>query len=197
MSSLASHYDFTRVPAKVLNATTQMMVYLSDPPPSSWVVRVAATFRILALLLVVPCVFLTLLVRLYNHRPQISQRVFFQDVASYLIVRTLGADTAHRVSLTATYGTPDTQINTSFDNESNRPPKAPELYPHILVTDTSAETKSDPSPSSSSDSEHVPELSGEGIFSPPISRAGSPPILRHKRSMLENDDHSNILRRRA
>ncbi|KIJ49465.1 hypothetical protein M422DRAFT_27829 [Sphaerobolus stellatus SS14] len=178
MSSLTSAIDFGRVPANIFNAVTRMMVYLSNPPSSSWVVRIAAIFRILALLLIVPCVFLTLL-----------------DVASYVIVRTLGADSAHRVSPTRTYGAAGIHIGSSFDSESNKPPKAPDLQSHIQVTETEtgAETKLDPSPSSSSDSEQVPALSGEGLFSPPVSRASSPSILRHPQSTLNGDD---TLRRR-
>ena len=43
-------------------AALDWMSYLHHPPPSSWVARTAATFRILALLLILPCIFLTALV---------------------------------------------------------------------------------------------------------------------------------------
>ena len=113
-------------------------------------------------------------------------------------MRTLGADSAHRVSPIARYGTSDAQIDSSFDSESNRPPKVvddqPLMSPSIVVTDTASETKSYIS-SSSEDSENA-TLSGEGIFSAPPSRAGSPPILRHQRGS-SSEDTNNVLRRRA
>lgn len=46
-------------------AALDWMLYLHHPPPASWVARTAATFRVLALLLILPCVFLTALVSLF------------------------------------------------------------------------------------------------------------------------------------
>lgn len=130
------------MPTSYLYTALDWMNYLHRPPPASWVVRAAATFRILALLLILPCVFLTALVspRPPRARPaECPPRA--QDVASYLIVRTLGADSAHRPEPAAKRAAPEPARETCFATPS-------------------AATFA---------------LAGEDIFSPPASRAASPP----------------------
>lgn len=46
----------------IFSTTLDWAAYLHHPPPASWIARTAATFRILALLLILPCIFLTALV---------------------------------------------------------------------------------------------------------------------------------------
>jgi len=163
-----SHNSLQIMSTSYIYAALDCMSYLHRPPPGSWIVRAAATFRILAFLLILPCIFLTAL-----------------DVASYLIVRTLGADSAHTlepVNGTSDYSPGESNLDgispgPTIDEESRKPPNimlppqfnAPGIQAH---QETYFATPLDGNFA----------LSGEGIFSPPESRASSPPIVKHPRT---------------
>ncbi|KAF8585965.1 hypothetical protein K439DRAFT_1632225 [Ramaria rubella] len=164
-------------------AALDWMAYLRHPPPSSWVVRVAASFRILAFVLIVPWVFLTAL-----------------DVASYMIVRTLGADTTYRL---------DKPKAVPYQPSESPPSPHPTLRhdshksPDVMVSSESepdepaGDIQSETCFSTSSDANFA--LAGEGIFSPPASRSASPPIIRYPRIAslcnVEGEDTSIIRKR--
>jgi hypothetical protein len=95
-----------------------------------------------------------------------------------MIVRTLGADSAHRAGETQEG---NIGLTLSFDDESSQPPKTLNLVPsHISVTRVDGTIEPEPYLSEvSTSSEGSAALSGEGIFSPPASRSNSPPILGH------------------
>ncbi|KAF8514219.1 hypothetical protein BU17DRAFT_94707 [Hysterangium stoloniferum] len=168
----------------ILQAVRDAMAYLHNPPPFSWVTTVATTFRVLALVLVIPCVLLTAL-----------------DIASYLIVRTLGADSAHQADSATPaphYGGPDglaSSLNISFDSQSRKAQNMKDLHSEMIAEGA----ESDSYFSTSSDGSSA--LSGEGLFSPPISRSSSPPISRHTSRINflspQDGDDGSVLRRRV
>ena len=114
----------------------------------------------------------------------------FKDVASYLIVRTLGADSAHRLDAVTTT-TAEYAPDPGFDSHCmSGPPAAtqPQNSPAVPVVvspdfDESSTTKQTHSETTcfatSLDANFA--LAGEGIFSPPGSRSGSPPMTRSSR----------------
>ncbi|KAF8441672.1 hypothetical protein L210DRAFT_973172 [Boletus edulis BED1] len=86
-SELVSSYSALTLPYRLWDA---YVTYLWHYQPNSWVSRVASTFRILALVLVLPVVLLTLL-----------------DVTSYVIARTLGVVDDGKASTSDTDTTAD------------------------------------------------------------------------------------------
>ncbi|KAG6370655.1 hypothetical protein JVT61DRAFT_11139 [Boletus reticuloceps] len=106
-SESASSHSALTLPYRLWDA---YVTYLWHYQPSSWVSRVASTFRILALVLVLPVVLLTLL-----------------DVISYVIARTLGvvddgkastSDTADERRATVTVAVPVSErVPTAFSSE--------------------------------------------------------------------------------
>ncbi|KIJ19169.1 hypothetical protein PAXINDRAFT_97195 [Paxillus involutus ATCC 200175] len=87
-----SHTSFASTPRLLWDAYVD---YLWNYQPGSWVGRTASSFRILAVILVLPIVFLTLLVCTFVSAPPLYLHLACQfagdpDVTSYVIARTLG-----------------------------------------------------------------------------------------------------------
>jgi hypothetical protein len=189
-----------------ISTTLDWAAYLHHPPPASWIARTAATFRILALLLILPCIFLTALVsypRLYIIG-KASFNYHIKDVASYLVVRTLGADSAHRLDpATATPGySPDSRLDDLSGpaaNHHDSPKPSVVVVPSEFDESSTKQTHSETCFATSSDANFA--LAGEGIFSPPGSRSGSPPITRSSRATgiggIPEGEETAVLRKRG
>jgi len=159
-------------------ALWQWVVFLKDPTPSSWVARLAFTFRFMAYAAVSPIIVLALL-----------------DIAAYMIARTIGAPSGKgraRQMVTVNHETtpPTIAITSSLDNS--------EVSTRSNGHGTHDEDEGDDarlSPSYPADSFSNPGelLSGAGLFSPPQSRPGSPGVQRkrHRSESVTSGDNSN------
>jgi len=210
LSSTTTTPDMTEVTLAFASLPRQLWLWylenLWSPPPGSWVRSVAYTFRVLAILLILPFACLTLL-----------------DVTSYVIARTLGVidstkastndKNALREAALAQKVAPgsDTHINSPGSGGVGRDEQ---FLPSSISTSTQTEEVQQgqwsfglpgaPRPSNQmlepesgptafffSPSEGNLELSGATIFSPAVSRQGSPPIERRKRKTQREDTTSD------
>jgi hypothetical protein len=168
-----------------------------------WVARAARTFRIFAVFLLAPFLFLTLLVcPLACHYLIVYLYIHVQDVTSYVIARTLDAVDATRAPTSAGPATTDA--------------------PTILVSQEEALLSEDTSPASETldtlrehevrarataqgrgpyfftpHEENSLTLSGVGVFSPAASRPGSPVLERRSLSALSLEAGSMRHRKNA
>lgn len=156
---------------------------LLDPPPASWVARVASTFYVLAILIFIPMAFITGL-----------------DIASWLIMRTMGTISADLP--------PETVVrNVAADahdkDQAVHAPVAKRRQSGALGLQLSI-TPADGQPEvhesvygsggTSPLSEHLHSnsaLAGDGIFSPIVSRAASPELVRRKGSVAGSSSASS------
>ncbi|KAF8482211.1 hypothetical protein JB92DRAFT_1687619 [Gautieria morchelliformis] len=126
---------------------------------------------------------------------------FPKDVASYLVVRTLGTDSTHPLDhVNATeYAAPDSTLDTdslrAIDHESRKPP-AVVISPRF---DASAMRGTQPETYFATSCDANFALAGEGIFSPPGSRSASPPTMRNPRVACfgGNTDDVAVVRKRG
>lgn len=102
-SQYSPHLSFSSAPRLIWHAYIE---YLWNPHPSSWVSKIASSFRVLAFLLILPVVILAML-----------------DITSYVIARTLGivddvkASTSDQAAVTAE-GTPSILVEDTSSEES-------------------------------------------------------------------------------
>ncbi|KAK7053442.1 hypothetical protein VNI00_004068 [Paramarasmius palmivorus] len=179
--------------------------YLWEYEPNSVVARIAYTFRVLAVMAILPLLILALL-----------------DVSSYVIARTLGivddvkASTSDKQTVHTIHEPPIIQIDSpkspASDETSSTKPKEDVHNPYFdfgssrssLNTDTRSPDNSPPEYFTSE--ENNLKLSGFGVFSPATSQPPSPTITR--RQMQPDDrifslheeqlhDDSQIRRRHA
>ncbi|KAG8933088.1 hypothetical protein FRC03_003447 [Tulasnella sp. 419] len=168
----------------LLDSKSMLDTFSSIPHPSIALAHVSTRalewlpvmFRSLALVVLAPIIILTML-----------------DITAYLIARTLGHPHPKPLdpsSISTSHKPVD--INTSKILDLSRD-DVPSI--HVTRTPTSAPmsievTSTSQSPEFphhfTSPSEGVFALSGEGVFSPPISRAGSPSIERRRKRSQSN-----------
>ncbi|KAH7888497.1 hypothetical protein F5I97DRAFT_706719 [Phlebopus sp. FC_14] len=154
--------------------------YLWNYQPGSWVGRTASSFRILALLLVLPVVILTLL-----------------DVTSYVIARTLGivddvkASTSDNNIDELTQPVPTVLVQDTSTPQSLSEDATPEeaqrrcSAAHV-VDNLTSHTADDIKPQAFFAGEGDLQLSGVGVFSPAASQPSSPVLSRKKFSTVES-----------
>lgn len=170
--------------------------------PESWVARTASTFRVLAVVVILPVVILTLL-----------------DVTSYIIARTLGilddvkastGDAAEGGTMSLSAPTAHVQSSPLADESKERHPRAangsegqwhsgtprnrghnvndvgrPDERGNHEVYDESNHAEGESRPQAYFAGEDDLQLAGVGDFSPAASQPSSPVLPRMKLSMLE------------
>uniref|UniRef100_A0A0W0FHD4 Uncharacterized protein n=1 Tax=Moniliophthora roreri TaxID=221103 RepID=A0A0W0FHD4_MONRR len=176
--------------------------YLWDYEPNSVVGKIAYTFRVLAVLAILPLLVLALLVN-EDHLVVFPpfQMMKIQDVSSYVIARTLGivddvkASTSDKQTVHAVRELPIIQIDSpkspTFDN-AIPPPKLEDVHnPYFDFGSSQSslnaeERNADGSPPEYFTSEENNlKLSGFGVFSPATSQPPSPTITRRQ---MQTDD---------
>ncbi|KAK7472726.1 hypothetical protein VKT23_000836 [Stygiomarasmius scandens] len=185
---------------------TYYVDYLVNYQPNSLVAKIAYSFRIFAILLIMPITILALL-----------------DISSYVIARTLGvvddvrASTSDRQTVhTTTDSTPIIRIQEpsihieSISSESSSPASESRSNPKLFMFDSSQSSLNVTTPDGSSPLEYFTseennlKLSGVGVFSPASSQPPSPTISRRslaldgRFAMTELDENEGVhIRRRA
>ena len=187
-----------------LHAVWGSYLYLLDPPANSWVTRIASTFWLLAAMIFVPMAFITSLVRVcvLLHRVLSDPRA--QDIASWLIMRTMGTisedlppsvivrnvGSAPDESSAETSPTEPTHKGDPLRPRAKRTASKSSLNLNLAITPAQGGSGSSLSTGSSNSgfygsgglngqSVHS-GLAGEGIVSPIVSRAASPELSRRR-----------------
>jgi len=157
------------------------MKYLWNPHPSSWVTKVAYSFRVLAFLLILPVLILTLL-----------------DITSYVIARTLGivdvvkASTSDQPVVTAE-DTPSILVEDTSSEGS--PPAEQDRHAspaHRQHNTEMGTVQEEMKPQAFFAGEEDLQLSSVGVLSPSPSQPSSPILLGDKLSgeggVMKDDD---------
>lgn len=144
--------------------------YLWNYKPNSWVSSAASTFRVLAVLCIVPFAILTLLVRMLSYVVRLDTHKNFQDVTSYVIARTLGVIDDTKASTSA--GGPSEVDTPTIVVQPESPPP----------TQTTMTTPPPTYFHGPMEEDGNLELSGVGMFSPAPSQPPSPTLSRRELS---------------
>lgn len=184
---------------------TYYLEYLWFYEPNSWVAKIAYSCRVLAILVSLPIVILGLLVRTISSLGSaLSLKYRRQDIASYVIARTLGviddvkASTSDKATIHASHATPTIHVHgvstpssestfSDSDRDSILDPSIRHRSRSSLVDDSvsAGETRRPSQPSLFYVGEdNSLKLSGVGVFSPAASQPPSPTISRH--NLLNN-----------
>ncbi|KAF8839484.1 hypothetical protein BDN67DRAFT_1070020 [Paxillus ammoniavirescens] len=177
--------------------------YLWNYQPGSWVGRTASSFRILAVILVLPIVFLTLLVCTFVSAPPPYLHLACQfagdpDVTSYVIARTLGivdvvkastSDNANETTQLISQPVPSTltqDTSLARSSEDLAPEERQQTQSAACHTGHYAAARLEESPASDDSirpqaffvGDEDLQLSGVGVFSPAASSPPSPILPR-------------------
>ncbi|KIY51051.1 hypothetical protein FISHEDRAFT_71345 [Fistulina hepatica ATCC 64428] len=173
--------------------------YLVFYEPNSWTAFIARAFRILAIFIIFPIFVFTSLVRskfLIDLDAPSDTLVCIQDIASYVVARTLGViddvkastsdkETVHGSSVNAMSlrrsdeFTPCDGVRTESGDTQEVERSSPSSHPLQSSSTLAAPDEPRAYFASSEDPQYL-KLMGNGLFSPAVSRAASPIISRRE-----------------